>query len=47
MPDRVIELYERNAHAFDAARRGGFIERPWLERLAIAMQRRARILDLG
>ncbi|MET0307172.1 MAG: class I SAM-dependent methyltransferase [Sphingomonas sp.] len=47
MPDRIAEHYERNAHAFDAARRGQFVEKPWLDRFLLGAPRNARLLDLG
>lgn len=47
MPDRIAGHYERNAHAFDAARRERFVERPWLDRFLLGVARGGRILDLG
>lgn len=47
MPDRIAEHYERNAHAFDAARRGAFVERPWLDRFLLPVPKGGAILDLG
>ncbi|ODP37399.1 class I SAM-dependent DNA methyltransferase [Sphingomonas turrisvirgatae] len=47
MPDRIAALYQRHAHAFDAARRRSFLERPWLERFARALPVGGNILDLG
>lgn len=47
MPDRIADHYERHAHAFDAARRGQFVERPWLDRFCTPLSRGASILDLG
>lgn len=47
MPDRIADLYQRHALAFDAARRTGFPERLWLERFARRLPRKAEILDLG
>ena len=47
MPDRIAEHYERNAHAFDAARRGNFVEKPWLDRFLLGVAKNGRILDLG
>jgi len=47
MPDRIAAHYEKHAHAFDAARRAGFVERPWLERFMLGLPRGGAILDLG
>lgn len=47
MPDSVAGHYERNAHAFDAARRAHFVERPWLDRFLLGVPKGGRILDLG
>jgi 2-polyprenyl-3-methyl-5-hydroxy-6-metoxy-1,4-benzoquinol methylase len=47
MPDRIAEHYERNAHAFDAARRGQFVEKAWLDRFLLGVPRGGRVLDLG
>jgi predicted TPR repeat methyltransferase len=43
----VEEHYDRHAHAFDEARRKKFAERPWLDRLLLAVPKRGAILDLG
>lgn len=47
MPDRIADLYQRHAHAFDAARRGAFPERKWLERFTRTLPRGGEVLDLG
>jgi SAM-dependent methyltransferase len=47
MPHRIVELYQRHAAAFDAARRGSFPERTWLERFERMLRREADLLDLG
>ncbi len=47
MPHRITELYQRHASAFDAARRGSFPERTWLERFERMLPRNAELLDLG
>jgi 2-polyprenyl-3-methyl-5-hydroxy-6-metoxy-1,4-benzoquinol methylase len=47
MPDRIADLYQRHAHAFDAARRRSFPERAWLEKFIRTIPRGGEILDLG
>lgn len=47
LPDRVTELYERNAHAFDHARRSQFGERGWIDRFALGLPAGGAVLDLG
>lgn len=47
MPDRIADLYQRHAHAFDAARRSSFPERKWLERFIRTIPKGGDILDLG
>lgn len=47
MPDRIAEHYDRNAHAFDMARRRNFVEQHWLDRFLLAVPRGGHILDLG
>lgn len=47
MPHRIIDLYQRHAAAFDAARRNSFPERAWLERFARMLSPHAEVLDLG
>jgi len=47
MPHRIVDLYQRHAAAFDAARRGSFPERTWLERFDRMLPREANLLDLG
>ena len=45
--DRIIGLYERHAHAFDAGRGQSLIERPWLDRFLALVPRGGSVLDLG
>jgi SAM-dependent methyltransferase len=47
--ERIIDLYERTARAWDAARRGGPApeEKPHLEAFAAALAARATVLDIG
>jgi SAM-dependent methyltransferase len=46
--DRIIDLYERNAHNYVAARRGaGWDESAWLERFIALLPEHATILDIG
>lgn len=47
MPHRIGDLYQRHAHAFDAARRRSFPERAWLEKFVRTIPRGGQILDLG
>lgn len=47
MPDRIAELYQRHALAFDAARRRSFPERPWLDRFVRSIPNGGEVLDLG
>ena len=47
MPDRIAELYQRHALAFDAARRASFPERAWLDRFARSIAKGGEVLDLG
>ncbi|WP_343519206.1 class I SAM-dependent methyltransferase [Sphingomonas sp.] len=47
MPDRIAELYQRHALAFDAARRRSFLERAWFDRFIHRIPRGGEILDLG
>lgn len=47
MPHRIVELYQRHAAAFDAARRDSFPERTWLGRFECMLPRRSELLDLG
>ncbi|WP_422057616.1 class I SAM-dependent DNA methyltransferase [Sphingomonas sp.] len=47
MPHRIIDLYQRHAAAFDAARRNSFPERTWIERFARMLSPHAEVLDLG
>ena len=46
--DRIIDLYERNAHNYIADRRRvGWNERPWLDRFIALLPQDATILDIG
>ena len=46
--DRILDLYERHAHAWVADRqRGSFVERYWLERFAALLPPAASVLDVG
>ncbi len=46
--DRIIDLYERHARAWDADRRSAeWLEKPWHDRFLAALQPAASILDLG
>lgn len=46
--DRVIDLYERNAHNYVADRRcSGWDESPWLDRFIALLPQDATILDIG
>ncbi|NIJ19433.1 putative TPR repeat methyltransferase [Sphingomonas naasensis] len=47
MPDRIAEHYERNAHAFDEARRQNFVEKGWLDRFLLGVPKGGNVLDLG
>jgi len=47
MPERIVDHYERNAHAFDAARQRQFSERHWLDRFLLAVPKNGHIVDLG
>jgi SAM-dependent methyltransferase len=47
MPHRIIDLYQRHAAAFDAARRNSFPERTWFERFERMLPAKAELLDLG
>lgn len=47
MPDRIAELYQRHALAFDAARRRSFPERTWFDRFIRHIPAGGEILDLG
>lgn len=48
MHERIIDLYERNAAAWQRLRAGsGPMEKPWLERFAAALPAGGAILDLG
>lgn len=45
--ERIIELYERNAEAWDRMRGRDLHERPWLDRFAALIPSGGTILDLG
>ena len=47
MHERIIALYKENALAWDAERGRDLHEKPWLDRFAAQLPRRAHILDLG
>lgn len=47
MPDRIADLYQRYAHAFDTARRRSFPERAWLDRFIRHLPKDGELLDLG
>lgn len=44
---RILDLYERHAHAWDAERGRVLMERAWLDRFRAAMAPGASVLDLG
>lgn len=45
--DRIIEIYERHADAYDAQRGRALMERPWLDRFTALIPPGGRVLDLG
>lgn len=45
--DRIISLYERNAHTWDKDRGGVLLEKTWMDRFLALLPRGASILDLG
>jgi SAM-dependent methyltransferase len=45
--DRIISLYERNAHAWDKDRGGVLLEKTWMDRFLALLPQGASILDLG
>ncbi|WP_225421319.1 class I SAM-dependent DNA methyltransferase [Sphingomonas parva] len=45
--DRIPELYERHAEAWDEARRDSFVDRAWIDRFLAQVQPAGRVLDLG
>jgi SAM-dependent methyltransferase len=45
--DRIIGLYQRHAHAFDAQRSRALVEAGWLRRFQALMRPRGAVLDLG
>ena len=47
MPDRIINLYENHAAAWDRQRGRELIERSWLERFAGLVRPGGTVLDLG
>src|SRR5688572_10892954 len=47
MHDRIIELYERHAAAWDRMRGRDLHERPWLDRFAAELPAGGTILDIG
>lgn len=44
---RIIDLYERHAEAFDAARGRSLVEKPWLDRFAAHVAPGGTVLDVG
>jgi SAM-dependent methyltransferase len=45
--DRIVGLYERHAHAWDAQRGRALFERPWLDRFLGLVPQGGSVLDLG
>jgi trans-aconitate methyltransferase len=45
--DRIIELYQRNAHAWAHDRGNRLIERAWLDRFRALLPAGASVLDIG
>jgi len=45
--EKIIALYERHALAFDSLRGKNLFEKPWLDRFASLLPKRATVLDLG
>jgi len=45
--DQIIDLYNRNAHAWDQLRGNHFIDRKWIERFRSRLPTGSRVLDLG
>ncbi len=47
MHERIIDLYEENAGAWDRQRGRNLFERPWLDRFAALLPEGGAILDIG
>lgn len=47
MHERIIDLYERHAEAWDRQRGRDLIEKPWLDRFAALLPDGGSVLDLG
>ncbi|MFN7025281.1 MAG: class I SAM-dependent DNA methyltransferase [Pseudorhizobium sp.] len=45
--EMIIALYERHALAFDSLRGKNLFEKPWLDRFASLLPKKATVLDLG
>jgi SAM-dependent methyltransferase len=45
--DRIVDLYERHADAFDRLRGRGLFERAWLDRFLAGLPDAATVLDIG
>lgn len=45
--ERIVDLYERQAHNWDADRGRSLFEKPWLDRFAALLPPGASILDIG
>lgn len=45
--DRIIDLYQRRAHDWDAARGRTLFERPWLDRFVALLPAGGRVIDVG
>jgi SAM-dependent methyltransferase len=45
--DRIVELYDRNALAWDATRGDTLVERAWLDRFVELLPPQATVLDIG
>src|SRR4051812_27129882 len=47
MHERIIDLYEKNAAAWDRQRGRDLFERPWLDRFAALLPAGGSVLDVG
>jgi len=45
--DQIIDLYNRNAEAWDRIRPRKLLERPWLERFRSFLAQGRSVLDIG
>jgi SAM-dependent methyltransferase len=45
--DRIIDLYQRRAHAYDEARGRSLFERGWLDRFTVLLPPGGSVLDIG